>query len=161
MRYLLFLTLPLYLLDQWTKWLVIQRFEIGESLTVIPGFFNLVHVTNTGAAFGMFSGNNLPFILLSLVAITAVVYLYLRGHLHDVWTRSACALLLTGILGNLTDRLRIGHVVDFLDFHLGDSHWPSFNVADSCICVAAALMILSSFLHQENPKEATLENEAN
>ena len=145
MKRLLAITLPCYLLDQLTKWLVEVRMPFGSSIPVIEGLFNLVHVGNTGAAFGIGKGNNLFFVALSLVALGALVVLGKRGHLADPFSRAAAPLLASGILGNLTDRLARGHVVDFLDFHWRGWHWPAFNIADTCICIAAGLFVLSSF----------------
>jgi len=146
MKLWLTLSLPLYLLDQFTKWLVLRNISTDDVIPVIPGFFNLVQVHNTGAAFGMLRNNNWFFVALSSVALIVLVVLTWRGVFSDRWSRLAAALLLAGVAGNLTDRLLHGHVIDFLDFILPwYGRWPSFNVADSCICVAAALLIFSSF----------------
>jgi len=169
---LLFVVLPLYLLDQATKWWIVANFAHGESREVIPGFFNLVRVHNQGVAFGLGNGTAwapVVFLLVPLVALGVISVLWRKGLFPDRISRLAVGLLLTGILGNLTDRLvqgffleefrgasiwtRLSHgyVVDFLDFKLAlygklvpasGGHWPSFNVADSCICVAAVLLFL-------------------
>jgi len=141
-------TLPFYLLDQATKWAVIQRFEYGADHPVIPGFFDLVHWRNTGAAFSAFSNSNAFFIGLSSVAVVVLAVLAWRGKFQDRLSRFGWALLLSGILGNLTDRILYGSVTDFLlfDLHVPFAHpWPAFNVADSCIFIAAALFIWQSF----------------
>ncbi|HEY2713570.1 MAG TPA: signal peptidase II [Chthoniobacterales bacterium] len=147
MRIFFFLTLPLYLLDQLTKHLVLLH--IGDRPRgVIPGFFELVNVTNTGAAFGNFKNHNSFFVVLSFVALIVVSYLVLRPAARDPWNRTALGLLLAGILGNLTDRLLHGHVIDFLLFNLHIPHadpWPAFNVADSCICIAVVCFLIHSF----------------
>jgi signal peptidase II len=146
-KFLLFLTLPLYLLDQLTKQLVLRYIDPTEPRFVVPDFFALVHVTNSGAAFGSFANNNGFFIALSCVALVVVSFLLLRGD-PDLWRRGALALLLAGILGNLTDRLLHGHVIDFLlfDLHVPFAHpWPAFNIADSCICIAVICFIVHSF----------------
>lgn len=148
MKFILFLSLPLYLLDQLTKWLVVKNVTPDEPRIIVPEFFALVFVTNTGAAFGSFKNNNLFFIVLSCVALGVVLTLLLRPHLRDVWRDLALSLLLAGVLGNLTDRLVHGHVIDFLLFDLHvplASPWPAFNVADSCICIAVACFIVHSF----------------
>ena len=146
MRLLLLLTLPLYILDQITKFLVLANIPTHVSIEVIPGFFNLVQVHNTGAAFGMLKDNNWFFIGLASVALIAVAVMAKRGCFLDTPTRLGAALLASGILGNLTDRLLHGYVVDFLDVILPwYGHWPAFNVADSCICVAAFLFLISGF----------------
>ena len=147
MRLLLLLTLPLYILDQTTKFLVLANIPTHVTIEVIPGFFNLVQVHNTGAAFGMLKDNNWFFIVLASVALIAVAVMAKRGCFLDTPTRLGAALLASGILGNLTDRLLHGYVVDFLDVILPwYGHWPAFNVADSCICVAAFLFLISGFL---------------
>ncbi len=139
MKYLLTLSLPLYALDQITKYFARTSIPYGSSREVIPGFFNLSHVTNTGAAFGSFANSNTFFIILSSMVAIGLLIAWGRGVFPDLFSRLAVALLISGIFGNLTDRLLLGHVIDFLDFHAGGRHWPSFNVADSCICVAAGL----------------------
>jgi signal peptidase II len=142
---LLWLTLPLYALDQLTKVLVLISLPHYASVPVIPGFFNLVHVYNTGAAFGMGRDNNWFFLLLAATALAVIVFLWWRGTFQIFSTRLAVSLLLAGVAGNLTDRLFHGHVVDFLDFILPwYGHWPAFNVADSCICIAAVILVWSA-----------------
>jgi signal peptidase II len=146
MRLFLALTLPLYVLDQITKFLVLAFIPTHVAIEVIPGFFNLVQVHNTGAAFGMLKDNNTFFIGLASVALIAVAVMARRGCFLDTPTRLGAALLASGIIGNLTDRILHGHVIDFLDVILPwYGHWPSFNVADSCICVAAFLFLISGF----------------
>jgi signal peptidase II len=147
MRLFLALTLPLYVLDQITKFLALANIPTHVTIEVIPGFFNLVQVHNTGAAFGMMKDNNWFFIGLASVAIVAVAVMAWRGCFLDAPSRIGAALLASGIVGNLTDRLLHGYVVDFLDVILPwYGHWPAFNVADSCICVAAFLFLISGFL---------------
>ncbi len=148
MKNFLFLTLPLYLLDQVTKLLVLRFIDPELPRAVVANFFTLVHVTNTGAAFGSFSNNNTFFIVLSCVALVVVIWLLSRKEPRDPWRRVALGLLLAGILGNLTDRFLHGHVIDFLlfDLHLPFAHpWPAFNVADSCICIAVVCFMVYSF----------------
>lgn len=154
MKFLLAIALPLYVLDQATKLWIVQNFWLHEQRTVIPGYFDLVYFANTGAAFSAFTGNNTFFIGLSIVALIGLVVFYLRGAFTDRPSRWGVALLLAGILGNLTDRLLHGHVVDFLlfDLHVRFANpWPAFNVADSCICTATGLFILSAILEGRKP----------
>jgi len=170
-RYLLCLSLPLYVLDQWTKWLILKRFpEYGSPdnlIEVIPGFFNLVRVHNTGMAFGVMNGAehaNWIFGGIGVVALVGISLLWRKNAFPDKISTVASSLLVGGILGNMTDRLLPGrgYVVDFLDvlppfygklFPDSGGHFPSFNVADSCICVAAALLILSAFRQPGPPKK--------
>ena len=148
MKFIFFLSVPLYALDQWTKHLVLRFVSPDEPRIIIPNFFHLVNVTNTGAAFGSFRNNNTFFIAISSVAFFIVLLLLVRRRSHDVWRDVSLALLLAGILGNLTDRLLYGHVIDFLlfDLHVRFAHpWPAFNVADSCISIAVVLFVIDSF----------------
>jgi signal peptidase II len=151
-KFILFVSLPLYALDQWTKQMVLRYISPDEPRVLITDFFSLVNVTNTGAAFGSFRGNNTFFIAISCIALLIVLGLLLRAQRRDSWRDISLALLLAGILGNLTDRLLYGHVIDFLlfDLHIPYAHpWPAFNVADSCISVAVILFIIHSFWRQK------------
>jgi signal peptidase II len=153
MRLILFLSLPLYALDQLTKQWVLRSISPDDARVVVPDFFNLVNVTNDGAAFGSFKGNNTFFIVISLIALVVVTVLLVRPRRSDPWRDLSLALLLAGILGNLTDRLLYGHVIDFLLFNLHIRYadpWPAFNVADSCISIAVLLFILHSFGKQKS-----------
>ena len=135
-------------MDHLTKRWILQHIDPEAPLKIIPNWFNLVNVTNTGAAFGSFQNNNLFFVALSSIALIAVASLLLRKRSRkDTWRDVSLALLLAGVLGNLTDRLSYGHVVDFLlfDLHVPLAHpWPAFNVADSCICIAVLCFIIYS-----------------
>ena len=152
MRYLILLGLPLYALDQFTKWLVRQNIPYGAEISIIPGFFSLVHASNTGAAFSLFTGNNFFFVGLAIAALAVIIFLLARdsraptaGQRLTHLSKIAFGLLASGILGNLTDRILRGAVTDFLHFYVNEYAWPSFNVADSCICIAAGLLIVGSF----------------
>src|SRR5438046_6640363 len=119
-----------------------------DARIVVPDFFNLVNVPNTGAAFGSFKGNNTFFVVISIIAMVVVTVLLVRHRRSDAWRDISLALLLAGILGNLTDRLLYGHVIDFLLFNLHirfADPWPAFNVADSCISLAVVLFFIHSF----------------
>lgn len=157
MKFLLAVALPLYALDQATKLWIVQNFVFHEQRTIIPNFFDLVYFGNTGAAFSAFTGNNSFFIGLSFVALIVLIVFYLRGAFADQFSRWGVALLLAGILGNLTDRLLHGHVVDFLlfDLHVRFANpWPAFNVADSCICTASGLFIIAALIEGRKPARA-------
>jgi signal peptidase II len=161
--------LPLYALDQFTKWWVIDTIPpYSPPRSVIEGFFYLCHWQNTGAAFSMGSGNNGFFVALSLATLAGLLFFTARGSFRDVLSRTGVALLVAGILGNLTDRMRFQHVVDFLLFFLRVPFtnieiphaypWPAFNVADSCICTATALFLIGAIFdkrrHAEPPPAA-------
>jgi signal peptidase II len=133
--------------DFLTKWAVLAAFAPGERRAV-TGFFNLVLAFNKGAAFSLLAdapGWQAPLLIaFALAAGVVVSVLLLRPGGRNIYY-AGLALILGGALGNLIDRLRFGHVVDFLDFHAFGWHWPAFNVADSAICVGAALLILDGF----------------
>jgi len=143
-------------LDQLTKWAILGHFAYGER-RALTAFLNLVLVYNKGAAFSMLAdapGWQTPLLIVfALVAAGLVSWLIVR----NPGKRLLClglALILGGALGNLIDRLRFGHVVDFLDFHALGWHWPAFNVADSGITVGAVLLILDGFVHHEKRASA-------
>ena len=146
---------PLYMiavvvvvLDQITKLIVDQGMRLGQIIPVVPGLFNLSYVLNPGAAFGIMASKSpafrSPFFVgVSVLAIGLIVYYYHR-HLRDE-TRlpgAALGLILGGAVGNLIDRLRVGMVIDFLDFYFASYHWPAFNVADAAISCGVGLMLL-------------------
>jgi signal peptidase II len=156
MRFILYYSLPLCALDQLTKHWVVRSISPYDARIVIPDFFHLVNVTNTGAAFGSFRGNNTFFVGISIIALVVVTVLLVRPHRSDPWRDISLALLLAGILGNLTDRVLYGHVIDFLLFNLHVRYadpWPAFNVADSCISIAVVLFIIHSFGKKEAPRD--------
>jgi len=130
--------------DQLTKQLVRDGFSLGESRAVIEGFFSLTYVRNTGAAWGMFGGQNMWLSLLSIVMLVVMV-IFRRSFLSDTWEhRVALGLMIGGIIGNLLDRMRLGYVTDFLDIYIGNSHWPAFNIADSGICIGVGIYVVTS-----------------
>jgi signal peptidase II len=140
-----------YSLDQLSKWLVIRALPFNTERVVVPGFFTLVHWGNTGAAFSSFSDKNGMFIGLSAVTLLALAVFAIRGAFQHFPTRVAVCLLSAGVLGNVTDRIRHGYVVDFLLFNLHvpfANPWPAFNVADSCICVAATVLVISAWCEE-------------
>lgn len=144
------------LLDQFSKWWVISAFRIHESVPVIPGFFDLTFVTNTGAAFGMFAGEQnlwrqIFFVGMTLTALVVLCFAFRQYRQEGGTYVVGIALVAGGALGNLVDRLRFGHVVDFLDFSIKGYHWPAFNVADSAITVGVGLFLLAGYL--ENRKD--------
>ena len=141
----LLVALCVVLLDQASKEWVRGAFSLHESVPVIPGFFHLTYIRNTGAAWGMFSGQNIALSALALVMLAVLVVFRRKilppGRVHRV----ALGLLCGGIAGNLLDRVGHGHVVDFLDFHFSSYIYPTFNVADSGIVCGVSLYILFSF----------------
>ena len=144
------------LADQVTKSLVLDRFAPGERLE-ITGFFNLVLVFNKGAAFSFLAGAGgwqTPLLVaFALIAAVVVSILLVRSPARGLFS-AGLALILGGAVGNVIDRLRFGHVVDFVDLHAAGWHWPAFNVADSGITLGAALLILDGFRHHEGRARA-------
>jgi len=140
-----------YALDQVTKLLIIRGLPFESERTVIPGFFTLVHWGNTGAAFSSFSDKNGVFIGLSMLTLVVLAVFAARGAFQHAATRLAVSLLSAGVLGNVTDRIRLHHVVDFLLFNLHvpfADPWPAFNVADSCICIAAGILVIGAWFEE-------------
>ena len=145
--YYIGLAAAIIILDIWTKALVLARSDLHETIPVIPNFFQLVHVRNTGAAFGIGANASSKIVPLLLnagaIAVFCVVVVYaLRSAVTDRLLQTGLHLILGGAIGNLLDRFRFGYVVDFLDVYVGNKHWPAFNVADSAICVGIALLFL-------------------
>ena len=140
-------------LDQLTKAAVLQRFDGNLSdRETITSFFNLVLTYNRGISFGLFNGgtavNALVFSVAAAVIIGVLVYWLSRA--TSPLFAVAIGLIIGGAVGNVIDRIRLGAVVDFLDFHIGSLHWPAFNLADSAICIGVAAMLMDSlFLRRE------------
>lgn len=134
-------------LDQLTKYLAASLIDPFEPIEVLP-FFNLANVRNVGAAFGLFASmGNAFFIAASFAAIALIAFLIAREKDGLV----GLTLILSGAAGNLIDRLALGHVRDFLDFHAGSYHWPAFNVADSALTVGIALLLAGPLLKKKAP----------
>lgn len=150
MSLLIFLGGAVLLMDQMTKLLVASALPLHSIQEIIPGFFNLVHIRNPGAAFSILAGASEAWrhgllVGLSILVLAIILFAYGKVPASDRWTRTAYSLITGGALGNLVDRVRMGEVVDFLDVHIGSSHWPAFNVADSAISVGAFLLVVSLF----------------
>jgi signal peptidase II len=145
MQWVALIAVSVAVLDQLTKWLVVRFIGSEESRVIINGFFSLVNWSNTGAAWGMFQNYNLVLAVISLLTVLAL-YLFRRSFPLSRWgSRIAFGLIVGGIIGNLIDRIRVGYVIDFLFFYIGQYHWPAFNVADSAICVGVGLYIILSW----------------
>lgn len=140
-------------LDQLTKWLIDVNCPIGWSHNIIPGFFNLVHTRNTGGAWGILNQHTWLLALFSFVAFLLLLRFFKAWNAGNTFTATALALLQGGIVGNMIDRAFRKSVIDFLDFFLGNAHWPAFNVADSAICVAIFFLCIESFLSERKKKQ--------
>jgi len=149
--------LAIIALDQFTKALVLQFLGYAQEKVVVDGFFRFVHWGNTGAAWSLFRGNN---DFLALVALIALVILYFSRHHFHVRTvpgQWAFGLICGGIVGNLIDRVRVGHVIDFLYFYVQrrggqEIGFPAFNVADSAICTGVGLVLLITWINERQAK---------
>ena len=136
--------------DQITKTVVAKSVPFYGSVSVIPGFFSISHIHNTGAIFGMFngSGGKLIAILLAAATLTAmslVIVFFLKTPASQKLMRFALSLILAGALGNFIDRIFRGYVIDFLEVHVKKFYWPTFNIADSCISIGAVLLVFIFF----------------
>jgi signal peptidase II len=144
---LIFIAGLVVVLDQITKLLVLDSMPIYHSIQIIPGFFNLTHIHNPGGAFGFLSTSSstvqrFVFLFASSLAIGLVLYFYKKTPSSFIWLLTGFALVIGGALGNLIDRFRMGKVVDFLDFYIGNLHWPAFNVADSAVSVGMFIFVV-------------------
>ena len=156
-KYWIISTIPplILILDQWTKSLVTDKFQLGESVSIIREFFNLTYIRNPGAAFGIFAQSHPSFrgpffMLIPLVALVVIGTVFRKLPANSRLLSSALSLVIGGAIGNLIDRVRFGYVVDFLDFHWRYGyHFPAFNVADSAICVGVGILILDILLQPE------------
>lgn len=158
---LLAVLMPLVIVfDQWTKWLVLERFRHGETVSVISNFFNLTYIKNTGAAFGILATADpsfrVPFfVIVPLGALVAIAFVFRKLPDTDLKLATALSLVIGGAIGNLIDRVVLGFVVDFLDFHWRyQYHFPAFNVADSAICVGVGILMLDLAVRPEHEQEA-------
>jgi signal peptidase II len=156
-KYHFLIAILVIVMDRVSKWLVAGNITLHDSISVLPGFFRLTHVQNSGAAFGLFAESSSEWkvailILFSIMALAVVSALLWKNSHSMTTTGVGLALILGGAVGNLWDRLLTGHVVDFLDFYLGSYHWPAFNVADSAI-VIGALLLVAEILFARSPAE--------
>ena len=144
------LPLLIVLLDQVTKFLVIQRLPLYEDVPLISGLLSLQHVRNSGAVFGIFSATDIPgkpyvFAFLSAIALAALTYYARTIPREERLPRFALSLVIGGAIGNLIDRVRFGYVVDFVKMYWENHVWPNYNVADSAISVGLVLLVIDSF----------------
>jgi len=159
-RFHFLIALLVVLLDRATKWAVAQNIPLHDGKQVIPGFFRITHVENSGAAFGLFADSPVHWkiavlVLFSIVALVVVSALLWRNSHAMTSTGIGLALILGGAVGNLWDRLLNGRVVDFLLFYIGQYQWPAFNVADSAIVVGAGLLVMEILFTKSPTHEAS------
>lgn len=145
-----------FMIDQVTKAWAIRVLRFNDDRTVISGFLNFAYAENTGVAFSMLDNHGdagrWGLSVVAFVAAALVLYFFWRTPRSDDRILGALALLLAGIIGNVTDRMRLGFVVDFIDVEFGGWHYPTFNIADAAICVGAGLLIIDMFLSKRNQK---------
>ncbi|HAX47043.1 MAG TPA: signal peptidase II [Nitrospinaceae bacterium] len=151
-KYLLlfFVSNFLIILDQLTKYMVTIHVPLHYSISVIEGFFSITHIRNPGVAFGLFAGHEseykvLFFIVISIIAIIAILVIFHQTPDDKRMVKVGLILIFSGAIGNLIDRILHKEVIDFLDFFYNGSHWPAFNVADSCITIGVSFMIVDLF----------------
>ena len=148
-----------FMIDQTTKAWAVRRLRFGDVREVIPNFLNFAYAQNTGVAFSMFDDHGTAgrwgLSVVALIAATLVLYFFWKTPRTDDRVLGALAMLLAGIVGNVTDRARLGFVVDFIDVQFGSWHYPTFNVADIAICTGAGLLILDMFLSKKNEDDKT------
>ncbi|RWX46749.1 signal peptidase II Aspartic peptidase, MEROPS family A08 [Candidatus Electrothrix aarhusensis] len=148
--------------DQLSKLWILENFALYESTVVIPGFFNLTFLRNSGAAFGMLSDmpllwRQIFFISIAVVALVALIVMQRKMGRENIWYTLALSFIGGGAVGNVIDRVRDGSVVDFLDVYIGKYHWPAFNVADSGICVGVTIFLLLQVFEGDGKQEEKLE----
>jgi signal peptidase II len=161
-KYHILIATTVLLLDRISKAVVAANVPLHDSVTVIPGFFRITHVLNRGAAFGLFSESpsqyKIGFLIGFSIIALLVVSTLLWKHTHQMTsTAFALSLIMGGALGNLWDRLFSGHVVDFLEFYLGNYIWPDFNIADSAI-VIGALILMAEIIFSPKAQTTAEEN---
>ncbi len=145
-RRLMLVSGAVILADQVTKFLITRYIALYDHIVIIDGFFNINHVLNPGGAFGLLANQSLGvrrfvFLFLSSLVALFVVWMYRKVAGSHVFLSYGLAGVFGGAVGNLIDRFRFGQVVDFLDVHIGASHWPAFNVADSAISIGMAILV--------------------
>ncbi len=153
-RFLFSISGSIVLLDQITKVWVQKRFELHESLVLIEGYLSLTYILNPGAAFGFLADQGATFRMVFFLSVSVIALLLLGSFFRDTPSEDsvgliALSLLFGGAIGNLIDRIRQGEVIDFIDFYIGRSHWPAFNVADSAITIGISLLMVHLFFQKK------------
>ncbi|MDA3799949.1 MAG: signal peptidase II [Kiritimatiellae bacterium] len=144
--------------DQLVKFIINKNLALHQEIVVIPGFFNINYVRNTGAAWGIFSSLTWLLGLLSALAFIAIIIFRHKIFENNIWHKVAYVLLAAGIAGNMIDRIKNGYVIDFLHFYFQNYHYPSFNIADSAICIGVVCYMIPHFLSRYQKKEKAIED---
>ncbi len=134
------------IIDQLTKFFIVKYLPLHDTVPVVAGLFNIIHIKNPGGAFGLLANltpgmRTFIFLFISSLAVGLILYFYLKTPVNQTWLAAGFALIFGGAIGNLIDRIRFGVVTDFLDFYINKYHWPAFNVADSAITVGIGIFI--------------------
>ncbi len=134
------------IIDQLTKFFIVKYLPLHDTVPVVSGLFNIIHIKNPGGAFGLLANlspgmRTFIFLFISSLAVGLILYFYLKTPVSQTWLAAGFALIFGGAIGNLIDRIRFGVVTDFLDFYISKYHWPAFNVADSAITVGIGIFI--------------------
>jgi signal peptidase II len=132
------------IIDQLTKFFIIKYLPLHDTVPVVSGLFNIIHIKNPGGAFGLLANlspgmRTFIFLFISSLAVGLILYFYFKTHAAQTWLSAAFALIFGGAVGNLIDRIRFGVVTDFLDFYISKYHWPAFNIADSAITIGIGI----------------------
>lgn len=152
---LLLTALVILVADQVTKALVIGNLEVGEHTQLFGDFVQVWHAQNRGAAFSLFQGGTIIFLVVSVLSIGMVAYFHRTLRDRSAWLHVVLGIVLGGTLGNFTDRLRQGYVTDWLSVGFGDTRWPTFNVADSSVVVGIGILVIYLLLTSPERREAT------
>ena len=139
------------LIDQVTKYLIVIRLPLFQSIEVIPGFFDITHIHNPGGAFGFLADQSsglrtIIFFFVSVLAVVLILWFYHNTPPSHPLLATGFALIFGGAVGNIIDRIRMGKVIDFLDVYIRNYHWPAFNVADSAITIGIGIFIMHLLL---------------
>ena len=145
MKKIIPITFLCFIVDQITKFMIINTMHIHESFPVIKNFFHITYVQNDGAAWSMLKGNRFLLIVIALIALGLMCFFIFKNQNLSLLENVSISILIGGILGNLIDRILYGYVIDFLDFRFGSYYFPVFNVADICIVISVILIIITLF----------------
>ena len=146
------LFIVLLAIDQISKWAVDANMHLQQSIEIIPGFFRITYLHNTGAAWSMLEGKMWFFYIITLIALVAMIYFYVHSEKHDMLFRTGIVCMAAGTVGNLIDRLVFQHVRDFIDFVIFGYDFPVFNIADMALCFGVFLIIVDILLEERGVK---------
>jgi signal peptidase II len=152
---LLLTALAILVADQGTKALVVANLAIGQKVRLLGDLVQVWHAQNRGAAFSLFQGGMIVFLVVSVLSIAMVVYFHRTMRDRSPWLHLVLGMILGGTLGNFIDRLRQGYVTDWLSVGIGDTRWPTFNVADASVVLGIGILVLYLFLNNPDRREAT------